>query len=116
MSQKLQSGQEAEGEEMKELKAKLQSAMEEKQRMEGALREELDVLQAKQGEGESLVRQLRGEGAKLQARLVEVEDASEVTMSELASLQSDLATLQSDLATLQSEKNTERMAKEAVSI
>ena len=77
--------------------------------MEQALGEELSALQARHSEGESLVRQLREEGEKSQARLVEIEDAREVTLCELASLQSDLATLQS-------EKNTQRMATEAVSV
>ena len=109
MSQKLQSGQEAEGEELKQLKSQLQSATEEKQGLEQALGEELSSLQARLGEEEALVKQLREEGEKLQGRLVEVEDAREVAQSELASLQSDLATLQS-------ERNTQRMAKEAVSL
>ena len=65
-------------------------------------------MKARLGEGESLVSQLRGEGEKLQAQLVEVGDARELALSELASLQSDLATLQS-------EKNTQRMAAESVS-
>lgn len=93
---------------MKELKSQLQAASEEKQRLEAAQESELAVLRDKQEEGVSLVSRLTGERDGLRARLVELEDAREVSLSEVASLQSDLATLRS-------EQNTQKMSVEEVS-
>lgn len=108
LTQKLQARQEAGEAGNKELDAKLQSLVEEKEKLKEAHKNEVVSLQAQQEENVAMIGRLTAEGEGLRARLVEVEDSKEVIVSEMASLQADLATVTS-------ERNTQQMATEAVS-
>ena len=108
MTQQLQSRKEAGETGTKELDAKLQSLMKEKERLEEAHEKEVASLQAQQEENVAVIGRLTAEEEGLRARLAEIEDSKEVILSEMASMQADLATATS-------ERNTQQMATEAVS-
>lgn len=104
LAQQLAEGQ-AVSSEIEQVKALLESVTQEKQRLE----EEVTALGTKHEEASLLSKQLSLEKEGLTTKLTEVEDALELSKSELSSLQADLATVTS-------ERNTQKITTEAVSV